>query len=119
MIWSKNVCNPGVFDRIACIYAIQYYKRNGKFYIGKTGNCKDRLCTHFYELKNGRNRIREMQKDFSNGDEFEVHIFCSFDPRDLQRQQRALETLYILQSRELALESVLGKSCMGKCRIYL
>lgn len=96
MIWSKDVCSPGIFDGRACIYAIEN-KRNGKFYIGKTGNCKVRLGAHFYQLKNGRNTIKEMQEDFNNGDEFEVHIFCPFDTRDLQRQERALETLYILQ----------------------
>lgn len=96
MIWNKNTQYPGLFDKNSCIYAIEN-KVNGKFYIGKTGNCKTRLYDHFYKLKNGKNTIKEMQEDFNNGDEFKVHILCPFDTRDLQRCQRALETFYILQ----------------------
>lgn len=48
----------------AGIYAIHNYT-NGKYYIGKTVNIKNRICSHIGQLKRNKHHCKELQQDFN------------------------------------------------------
>ncbi len=79
----------------SCIYEI-HITSSGKRYIGYTGNAKNRFADHYYSLRKGNHEIKDMQADFNAGDEFEIRCLCKMDTRYYNRENRAVESLFIL-----------------------
>lgn len=78
-----------------CVYEI-YNTTSGKRYIGFTGEPKSRFAEHFYSLRKGNHYIEDMQTDYDAGDEFEIRCLCKMDTKFYGRENRAVESLFIL-----------------------
>lgn len=78
-----------------CVYEI-YNIASGKRYIGFTGEPKSRLAEHFYSLRKGNHNIEDMQVDFDSGNEFEIRCLCKVATKNYGRENRAVESLFIL-----------------------
>lgn len=51
------------------VYLIENKTQN-KYYVGSSVDIEKRLSNHFSLLKNNKHNIKEMQKDYNNGDKF-------------------------------------------------
>ena len=63
------------------VYAI-VNTNNNKIYIGSSRNIKERLINHKTLLNHGKSKIKEMQKDFDNGDIFIAYVITPVRIRD-------------------------------------
>lgn len=70
---------------------------NEKVYIGSARNFEYRLRQHFVDLKSGRHQLEELQRDFNNGDTFEIKVVCKCPIAKYTYIKRILETFYILR----------------------
>ncbi len=78
-----------------CVYEIRNIASE-KRYIGFTGDPKNRFSEHFYSLHKGNHNIIDMQADFNEGAEFEIRSLCKVDIKGYCRENRAVESLFIL-----------------------
>lgn len=79
-----------------CVYEI-FNISSGKRYIGFSGDPRHRFAEHFYSLHKGNHNISDMQSDFNNGDEFEIKCLCKVETERYGRENRAVESLFILK----------------------
>lgn len=86
----------GIEKDLAVIYEIRCLA-NDAVYIGKTKDYKRRIREHEYSLRKGKNRNKQMQKDYDRfgAENFESNIL-SYDKDNLDR----LEAEYIQEARD-------------------
>lgn len=65
---EKNIC---------AVYCIENIN-NGRKYVGASESLRDRIKAHLRLLRQGKHTSELMQKDFSRGDQFTVHVLREF-----------------------------------------
>lgn len=94
VVRSGHSVKYGFFSKYgndSAIYGIKS-KTTGKQYIGATKHLQRRLMKHFNELKFGRHRAKQLQKDYNlyGMDDFEIIVYVN-NPSNLLEEEKNLQ----------------------------
>lgn len=97
-------------EKISGIYEI-INEKNGRVYIGSSGNIEQRFKTHQADLKAGRHCNKDLQRDYNNGENLRYEIIKNL-PVDLK------EELMTNEAREINKAKREGKKLYNIDTVY-
>lgn len=97
------------------IYAIRNLE-NGKIYVGKSQNTRDRIINHFADLKRNEHANKALQADYNNGNNFAAELLQSFEDDPAFIAPTFTEKLYIYQFFKLGFELYNAFELKGETR---